>query len=223
MAGLLVSATAIEASTAFTIHDTGGGFATAGVLDPQWTETDPSNNVTTPFVTEGSPSTFPFTAWDPDDLPVYGWISPEAAYDTTSASVDAAGLWVFSTTFDLTGFDPTSAVITFKAAVDNSLPNSVVLNGHTVAIAGLSAVSTSLSSSTFTINVPADFVAGVNTLSFDVTNASGNKGNPVGLLVDFTSATANVATPEPGSAMLLMSGFAGMLVWARRRKRNNSK
>lgn len=214
-AGILFSATAIQASlTSININNTGGGFI-SGAAETLWTVESPSLVSTTPFVTTGSPSSFPFPTWAVDSLPTYGWISPQQTY--TASSVDAVGTWIFSTTFNLTGDDPTSANIQFKVAVDNSLSNtSVVLNGHTLTLTGLSNAGFNLSTTVFTINVPADFVAGLNTLSFHVTNGAGTAGNPVGLLVDFTSATANTATPEPGTALLLVSGFCGLVAWRRR-------
>jgi hypothetical protein len=214
LAGTLVSAVAARASlTAININNTGGGF-TSGALETDWTVTSPTDVVTTPFVTEGSPSGFPFTSWGPDDLPTYGWISAQQSYTTSSA--DAVGVWTFATTFNLTGLNPSTAVIMFKASVDNSLSNtSVTLNGHDLTIANLTAVGFDLSTATYTINVPADFVAGINTLQFAVTNGSGTAGNPVGLLVDFTSADAN--SPEPGTGVLIVGGFVGMIGWARRR------
>jgi hypothetical protein len=213
-AGALLSATTARATlTSININSTGGGF-TSGALETDWSLTSPTAVVTTPFVTEGSPTGFPFTSWGPDDLPTYGWISPQQSYTTSSA--DAVGIWTFSTTFSLAGDNPATANISFKIAVDNSVANnSVTLNGHVLTITGLSAAGFDLSTATFTIG-PGDFVAGTNTLSFAVTNGTGNSGNPVGLLVDFTSATVDTATPEPGTALLLAAGFAGMIAWWRR-------
>jgi hypothetical protein len=214
LGGALLSATAARASlTSININSTGGGF-TSGALETDWTLTSPTAVLTTPFVTEGSPTGFPFTAWGPDNLPTYGWISAQQSYTTSSA--DAAGVWIFSTTFSLAGDNPTTADISFKIAVDNSVANnSVTLNGHVLTITGLSAAGFNLSTATFTIG-PGDFVAGTNTLSFAVTNGNGNAGNPVGLLVDFTSATVDTATPEPGTALLLAGGFLWMIAWRRR-------
>jgi len=215
IAGALLSATAARAGlTSVNINSTGGGF-TSGASETDWTVTSPASVTTTPFVTEGTPTTLPFNTWGADSLPTYGWISPHQAY--SGGQTDAPGTWDFTTTFSLAGDIPSTADIAFKVAVDNTLPNSVTLNGNVVTIAGLSGAGFDLSTTIFTLPT-ADLVAGTNTLTFVVTNGTGNAGNPVGLLVDFTTETVDTASPEPSTALLLVGGLVAIIARARRKR-----
>ncbi len=82
-------------------------------------------------------------------------IAPSATQGTF-----ANGLYVYQTTFDLTGLDPATAVLTGNMSADDFVV--MLLNGVQVA-----------TSSPFTVN--SGFIAGINTLHFNVTN---NDGNP---------------------------------------------
>jgi hypothetical protein len=96
---------------------------------------------------------------------------------------NASGTYTYRTTFDLTGLNPPTAVLTGQFASDNGA--IIKLNGVTVgpSSSGYNAFTT------FTIN--SGFIVGVNTLDFVVTNdpCSGCI-NPTGLRVDI-SGTAS--------------------------------
>jgi hypothetical protein len=134
------------------------------------------------------------------------WIgntSSSAWINGTGSSADnaPAGLYIYTTTFSLGGFDPSTASISGQWASDNV--SEIYLNG----------VSTGISSptswefagfSSFTLD--SGFVAGLNTLSFYVTQNVQDIGNPTGLQVNILSATA--AVPEPGALVMLVLSAA---------------
>ena len=116
---------------------------------------------------------FPVGPWFAEG-PDSRWIGPQAA-----AGSGAPGQYRFETTFDLTGFDASTAVITGEWGVDNN-GDDIILNGASTGISngnGFGALTP------FTIN--SGFVAGENTLVFVVTNA-GNAAGPAGLRVKMT-------------------------------------
>jgi uncharacterized protein (TIGR03437 family) len=121
--------------------------------------------------------------------PVSKWISPRA-----DGGNNSVGNYTYRTTFDLTGLNPATALITGRYAVDNS--GLIKLNDNQVQ----PAVSDPgfLNWNAFTIN--SGFVAGVNTLDFVVTNTDCGScsSNPTGLRVEFTSASASAGSGSGG-------------------------
>jgi hypothetical protein len=208
--GLAATAGLSHASTSFLIGNTGAS-GTPSTSDPNWFWNVGSIGLTTnTFVTDNTG--FPFPNWIADNLPTYAWDSPQASY--TGGQTDQPSTnYFFSTQFDLTGFIPSTAVLQFQFAVDNSLVE-VILNGNVLPISG---GSLSALSAVQTIN--SGFVAGLNTISFEVFNGPGAVGNPTGVLVDFTSATATAVAPEPSAALLIGAGLLGLSLLARRRER----
>jgi hypothetical protein len=120
---------------------------------------------------------WPIGAWLPDG-PNSKWISPSA----DERKGNAQGTYTYRTTFDLTGFNPTTAALSGQFAADNS--SIINLNGVAVGIS-----SSDFSAFTpFTIST--GFIAGLNTLDFVVTNAPYTLANPTGLRVE-VSGTAS--------------------------------
>src|SRR5579863_6497420 len=117
---------AIGFADSFVINNTGVG-ALPTNADPNWTVTTSSTpGSTNAFVTDNTG--YPFGPWLADTAS-YGWDSPQSSY--TNNQTDAGGTnFFYTTTFDLTGFDPTSASLQFQYAVDNAL-TAVILNGNT--------------------------------------------------------------------------------------------
>lgn len=142
----------------------------------------------------------------------------------------------YSLTFDLGGFDASSAVINFSFAVDNSL--EVRLNGTLVdSLVGplfdsgtYQALFTGVTlNSAFLQNLGTAFLAGLNTLEFRVTNTETlvpGGVNPEGLLVTISgTATPNpqgaptAGMPEPASLVVwtMLGGVGAIAVWRRTR------
>lgn len=135
------------------------------------------------------------------------WISPSA---NQGASFDATanGIYSWDLKFDLTGFKANTASFTGQFAADNSAV--VKLNGVQIGTsAGYNAFSSFAASS--------GFLAGVNTLSFVVTNDAQSGGNPTGLRAEFLTS-AVTAVPEPETYAMLLAGLGLMGAVARRRK-----
>ena len=110
------------------------------------------------------------------------WIG---AFSQGAASLPA-GSYNFRTSFDLTGFDASTAQITVQMAVDNNVTN-VLLNGVSLgwsygAFAGLSTA--------FTRGT--GFVAGTNTLEFQTVN-SGTSASPAGFRAKVSGTATKVA------------------------------
>jgi hypothetical protein len=97
---------------------------------------------------------------DPVGGPGSAWIGSQQF----SAGQFPSGVFVFRTTFDLTGFDAATAVLQGNAATDNTL-DDVILNGTSLGISGGQFIAFSVP---FTIST--GFVDGVNTIDFVVRN-----------------------------------------------------
>ena len=132
------------------------------------------------------------------------WITP---------STDTNGVWngtyTYTTTFDLTGIDLTTALIAGRISTDDQL-TGITINGNAAAIP---AALTSYSYWT-NFSVTSGFVAGINTLSFSVLN---NGGGPTGLRVEYTGNNFAAAVPEPTSYALALAGVATAFLVLRRR------
>lgn len=120
-----------------------------------------------------------FVANDPVNGPGSRWIG------TTGSLRDAvpAGDYVYRTTFDLTGFDPATAVLSGRFLVDNTVVD-VVVNGTSLGHFG------GQFRTWKDLTLDTGFVAGTNTLDFVVSNLG---FDPSGLRVEL----AGTADPLP--------------------------
>jgi hypothetical protein len=103
------------------------------------------------------------------------WISPQA----DESGGDAPGPFNYKTTFDLSGFDPSTVQVSVNFAVDNDL-TAVRLNGRDLGKTGTGFGAFSQ----FVIS--GGFIDGINTLELFTAN-TGNATNPSGLRVEFSS------------------------------------
>ncbi len=117
----------------------------------------------------------------------------------------------FALTFSLAGLNPATATLSGDFAADNYA--SVYLNGHLIAQDIQGTVYSNFQSLTPFSASSADFVAGVNTLSFVVTDT----GPPSALLVTNLSGAAG-AVPEPAAWALMLMGFGGLGLAMRARR-----
>lgn len=192
------------------------GVDDAGVPLPDLTVGDP--HYTLISVPGGSTDilirTQPFTdsyGYLPDNT-TSRWIGPR----NDDAFNGPSGLYTYRTTFDLTGLDPTTAVITGRWSSDDASPG-IYLNG---VFTGFSRPVEPPSVFTpFTLTT--GFVAGVNTLDFVVDNGPLNNFNPTALRVEMSGTAAEQsAVPEPSACLLIASG-AGLLFVRNRRLRQS--
>lgn len=187
------------------LYNTGVGFA-AGTQDTHYALSSTTGSVDAYgyVTTNGS---FPLAgAWLNNTSTSY-WLTPSA---TQGASFDpfTNGTYTWKTTFDLTGFDAATASLAGQFAADNSA--LAYLNGNLI---GSSNGFASFSTFAATAN---DFVAGINTLSFVVTNLAQNGGNPTGLRVEFLSSNV-AAVPEADTYALMLAALGLMGAIARRK------
>lgn len=136
------------------------------------------------------------------------WITP-TPNGLTSFDPTTPGLYTYSTSFDLSGFDPATASFAGRFAADNTV-DAILLNGTQIGSGGSFSDWSAFAAST-------GFVPGLNTLEFVVRNFARDGGNPTGLRVEF--ADSNVAVvPEPSTWAMMIAGF-GVVGFAMRRRR----
>ena len=119
----------------------------------------------------------------------------------------------FRTTFDLTGFDPTTAIINGNWGTDNE-GLDIVINGVSTGINLLGTLYSNFGQlNAFVINT--GFVAGLNTLDFIIRDT----GVIAAFRTELTgTADAAVSVPEPGTLVIVSLGLLASVA-ARARKR----
>ena len=210
-AALSLLALTASAATIPGMVDTGAGLA-AGQQDTNYALTVLSGTATSNgfgYVADGA--AYPVGIWMSDTSTSH-WLTPSA---NAGQSYDPAanGSYAWTLSFDLTGYDVSTASFTGRWSSDNG--SAVYLNGQLIASNTAERAFESWSS-LGTVN--SGFLSGVNTLEFVVTNLALASGNPTGLRVELASSVAAVsAVPEPGSCALMLAGLTSVGFVARRR------
>jgi hypothetical protein len=188
----------------FAIYGTGqdqsGALLAGGAVDPHYVLT--SNSGSNTYVVQDGPPIAPAGPWIANG-PTSKWISVQP-----NGSANAPpGNYTYETTFDLTGFDASTATINGQwAASTQGL--RIVLNGQSVAVPsdGPTAFAP------FTLN--SGFVPGVNKIDFLVANVvagpTGLRVNPSGTADPVPVLTSLVASPgtiDEGGTTILTGTF----------------
>jgi hypothetical protein len=203
----LALSTAASAVTIAGLANTGAGFA----LGTNGTDANWRLFTTSPAFVSGTNGVFPVqTNWLADTA-TSRWITPT---NRAGADLDPVsdGLYTYSLTFDLSGFQPGTASFNGRFAADNRV-TGIRLNGAALATNG----GGGFRSWTNFASGNGNFRAGANVLSFNVTNTGQRNGNPSGLRVEFLSSDVT-AVPEPETWAMLIAGF-GFVGFAARRRR----
>lgn len=117
--------------------------------------------------------------------------------------------YVYTTTFDLAGFDASTASLVGKLYADDDVRvylNGVYKTGFTTAY-----------NATHDFTLGSSFVAGVNTLRFEVDNFNGYTGFSTGFSLATANSLAPSGVPEPGALALVGLGLASVGVGRLRR------
>lgn len=155
-----------------------------------------------PFATT-SAGGYPVPPWIPDNN-VSAWISPFTRAD------GPVGAYRFRTTFDLSDFDASSAILTGRWAADNY--GYIFLNGCDLRSCGYGTFDPNTGFGGFTdFSITRGFSQGINNLDFIVINT----GWAVGLRVEYGGTADSV--PEPALLSLLGLGLASLAITRRRR------
>ena len=185
------------------LSSTGAGLAW-GAVDPNYTMTAGPAGAGNLLVVRNDGA--PFPPWVANVGTSVQWIAPQSDY--RAGQSDPAGSYTFQTTFDLTGFYPSTAILTGEWASDNC--SQIWLNG---AYTGTEITPVGCLASMHPFTIASGFQAGINTLDFVVNNTDG----PTGLIVSL-GGTAN-PIPEPATLTLLGFGLAGFWLLLRRNRK----
>ncbi|GET40462.1 PEP-CTERM sorting domain-containing protein [Microseira wollei] len=195
-------------AASFTVYNTGAGVS-PGAVDPHWQIISAPPGVSTGAGSAIELTSIPSPPWFANDS-TSQWIgSAQSGFFATGPG----GFYTYETKFDLTGLDPSTAVLKFFLASDDQTTN-VALNGKSI-ISGSPSYLDNIGFQGFPaapLTINREFVPGINTLRISLFTGA---GTPTGLRVNFTEATA-AATPVPepsavaGLPLLAMS--AGWLL-----------
>jgi hypothetical protein len=182
--------------------DSSGNLLPGGSADPHYDVTGPGVPGGGPAAVY-SPSSLWFQ-WAPND-PHSGWIGFQDSFSSSPH-----GDYTYVQTFDLTGYDPSTASLSGLWAADQF--GSIDLNGSPT---GISVPDGNWNAGSFPnlnpFTITSGFQSGLNTLAFIVTEPDDGDG----LRVSNLSLTES-AVPEPSTAVLLTLGCVVVLVIARR-------
>ena len=219
--GSFVSAAPITTlfNTGVSANDSNGnptGVLADGATDTHWTlqSTPDTSTAAAPFVVNQNGNTYPIdgTVWVLDNS-LSKWISLHANESTPADTLyETPGSYTYTTTFNLTGFIPSTASITGKYWEDDFVTDILINTTDT----GLSQNGGNTNGAGQSFSITSGFIPGVNTLTFIVYNYPTNiRPNPTGLNVEMTGTATTL--PEPASLGFLAAG--GVLAMRRRNRR----
>lgn len=163
-----------------------------GSVDPHWVlNLAPGTFGPNAFVMNPRPG-----SWVPNTANSQ-WIGPV----TNGLTSLPGGTYRYTHTFDLTGFDETTAIISGQWSSDNQ--SSILLNGLPTGNIHAGGSGAFLTFDSFI--VAAGFVPGINTLTVQVNNISGPHGAHV------TAIQSDVQVPEPAAIGLFSIGGLALL------------
>ncbi len=168
--------------------------------DPHYTLTVVPSGGTNVTRVKTSSSGHPVGPWLGDNL-VSAWIGPNSGDDLYGLE----GNYTYQTTFDLTGFNPSTASIRGKWSSDNE-GVGIWLNGTTQIGFGTSDSQFKLGYVDFTAT--SGFISGLNTLEFKIYN----RGGPTGLRVEMAGSV-----PDGGLTVALLGMSLSGLAFFRRK------
>jgi hypothetical protein len=140
------------------------------------------------------------------------WLRPSDSANITDLP---SHTYTWTQTFQLQG-NPKTLNLAGRFGADNN--SSIYLNGHLIAGMDPNFEFGYTTWTPFSTTDASYLVNGTNTLTFVVNNLPGNSGNPAGLRVEFSSASASV--PEPSEILTSAGMLLGLGVAAFRRRRN---
>jgi hypothetical protein len=193
------------------LYNTGVNNASAllslGTVDPHYILTvNPNASTPSPYVSSNAVVITPASGWVANDS-TSQWIGP--ANNLTGCGDCNYGLFTYSLTFSLAGLNPATAQISGLWSADD-IGSKIVLNGID-AVTSPVPVYGALAA----FSITSGFTAGLNTLSFIVSNRD---EGPTGLLVRNLLGTAEpTPVPIPAAVWLLGSGLLGLFAIGRRR------
>jgi hypothetical protein len=196
-----------QAATITTLFNTGvntsGAVLPDGTIDSHYTLTAaPAGAGTAVARTAGYPAGGPWSGISTTSA----WVGPN-----TTNFYGAPGDYTYTTTFDLTGFDASTANINGKWSTDNN-GVAIKLNGNTVVLPASSLSNSYTTFSAFTIS--SGFLSGLNQLDFVVNNGPGLANNPTGLRVELEGTAA--AVPEPSDLVGTAVAFGSVVLLKRK-------
>jgi hypothetical protein len=201
-------------STGFTTGSTSVQQANEGV-DGNYTIVEAAgvSTLTSAYVTNKVGYPIVSGPWLPDSA-LSQWISPLPSYNGGQAS--PAGVYSYQTDLTLSGLSAsTSFVLDGLWATDNYF-DGIYVNGHLIpGTIGPANVNEFKTFTAFTDS--AYLINGVNTLDFDIINATGATNNPTGLNTRLTGYY--LTTPEPSTVVPIVFGVVGISLLMFRRKR----
>lgn len=208
---LLLAVTAVASAAPVPISglfstgvDASGNVLPTGSIDPHYTFTvnpDPGHSTNALVLPLSS-------GWAPNNA-TSAWIGPVLSMTPNCYPCSDQGLFYYALRFSLSGLDPATASILGSWAADDAGAR-IFLNGFDTGIAYGQPAYGAVAS--FAIN--SGFVAGLNTLTFIVSNSG---EGATGLLVRSLTGSAEVApVPIPAALWLLVSGLLGLAAIGRR-------